>query len=203
MDFNNEIMIYDAEIINAIPGEDEQLLPGINYCEGWTDFKGMGISVVCAHLVNAGTYHVFMEDNLDVLAYLISEVSAVAGFNSARFDEPLLEACWGISVPQEKSYDFRHEILKAAGHDTRRHHHGYSLERCCGANSGGVKNGHGALAPIWWQRGNAGQVIDYCLGDVVLLRDLHNGMTCDLAGTPNFIDPVSGAETIVALPGMR
>jgi hypothetical protein len=164
----------------------------------------MGISLVCAHLVKAGTTHVFLEDNMDDLAYMIRQCRYVAGFNSIKFDEPLLEACWGIKVPEKKSFDFKEQIVKAAGLNPRkRHYSGYSLERCCGANTGGVKNGHGALAPLWWQQGKHGRVIDYCLGDVSMLTGLFKSMLAYLPGTPNFKDPVTGEYITVALPGGR
>lgn len=34
------------------------------------------------------------------------------------------------------------------------------------------KSGNGALAPVEWQRGNIGNVIDYCLHDVYLTKRL-------------------------------
>jgi hypothetical protein len=38
--YENEMLIFDGEIINAIPTEAPRV-PGINYCRGWHDFKGM------------------------------------------------------------------------------------------------------------------------------------------------------------------
>ncbi len=200
MVFKNEMIILDGEIKNAIPTEAPRVA-GINYCEGWHDFKGMEVSVICAHLVRAGTTHVFLDDNLDDLAYMIGKCQWVAGFNSIKFDEPLLEACWGIKIPGKKSFDFKREIVKAAGLDPMvRHHAGFSLERCCGANTGALKNGHGALAPIWWQQGKRGRVIDYCLGDVSMLTGLFRMMATNPNGSPNFKSPVDGRYLTVDLP---
>jgi hypothetical protein len=200
--YENEMLIFDGEIINAIPTEAPRV-PGINYCRGWHDFKGMEISVICGHLVKAGTTHVFLEDNLDDLAHMINQCRWVAGFNSQRFDEPLLAACWGIHIPREKSIDLKAEIVKAAGLDPlARYHAGVSLERCCGANTGAIKNGHGALAPVWWQQGRQGRVIDYCLGDVSMLTGLFRMLAAFPSGSPNFKSPLDGRYLTIPLPEM-
>ena len=42
-----KILIFDCEIINCIPPQnDEDKNPNLNYCKGWRDFKNMGISVI-------------------------------------------------------------------------------------------------------------------------------------------------------------
>jgi len=51
-------------------------------------------------------------------------------------------------------------------------HGGYSLDACCTANLSAGKSGDGALAPVNWQAGLYGEVITYCLRDVMLLRRL-------------------------------
>lgn len=47
------MLIYDIEIRNAIPDGDSTPLPDIIYCEGWRDFKGMGIAVI--RIIRKGT----------------------------------------------------------------------------------------------------------------------------------------------------
>jgi hypothetical protein len=39
-----------------------------------------------------------------------------------------------------------------------------------------AKSGNGALAPILWQRGQVGEVIDYCLNDVHITHELFKVM---------------------------
>jgi hypothetical protein len=51
-------------------------------------------------------------------------------------------------------------------------HIGYSLGAVAFANMGIHKSGEGANAPIEWQRGNVGAVIDYCLNDVKITKRL-------------------------------
>ena len=51
-------------------------------------------------------------------------------------------------------------------------HLGFGLDATAKANQIGGKTGTGELAPINWQRGKIGNVIDYCLEDVRLTKRL-------------------------------
>lgn len=59
------MLVFDTEIIKAILGKKEEQIPGIEYCEGWKDFVGMGISVVGAYDFVENKFRVFLEDNLN------------------------------------------------------------------------------------------------------------------------------------------
>ena len=58
------MIVYDTEIVKAIRHRSEPVLPDIEYCQGWTDFAGMEISVLCAYEYRTGRYRVFLEDKL-------------------------------------------------------------------------------------------------------------------------------------------
>lgn len=110
-----------------------------------------------------------MKDNFSDFQKLADETDLVVGFNSLAFDNRLCEAN-GINVPDEKSYDLLVEVWKGAGQG--KGHGGFSLDAICKANFGLEKSGHGAMAPVQWQRGEFGSVIDYCLNDVRLTKML-------------------------------
>lgn len=168
------MIIFDCEIEKAIPDKDRNPLEGVSYCKGWTDFEGMGLSCICAYDYNEGRYRVFLKDNFDDFEALIDNHSPIVGFNSIGFDNRLLEAN-GIIIPPYKSYDLLAEIWSAAGLSREFQypsHLGFGLDAICQANFALNKSGNGALAPIWFQRGNIGLVIDYCLHDVHLTRVL-------------------------------
>lgn len=171
------IVIFDCEIIKAIPPKNaSERIPGIEYCEGWRDFKNMGISVICAYDYVEDRYRVFERDNFDELQELLVIRKTIVGFNSIGFDAPLCEAN-GIAVPvlTTEHYDILAEIWEGAGLEREFRypsHVGFSLDACCKANFGTEKSGHGALAPVDWQQGKYGKVIDYCLNDVRLTKQL-------------------------------
>jgi hypothetical protein len=73
------------------------------------------------------------------------------------------------------------------------HHAGYGLDAVSIANGVGGKSGNGALAPVLWQQGKRGAVIDYCLRDVMLTkkcieRALASSLICPKTGGPMMIN---------------
>lgn len=177
------IIIYDCEIIKAIPNRDGSKLEGIEYCSGWRDFAGMGVSVTGVYDYADGRYRVFCKDNIAEFAKLIFERELFVGFNSIPFDNALLAASGWPVPPAEKCYDLLREIWAAAGLGPEfdfKTHGGYGLDAVCLKNFGSRKSGDGALAPVLWQQGKIGAVIDYCLDDIFLSKQLFDAARCGL-----------------------
>jgi len=168
------MIVFDCEIVKGIAKHDEDRIPGIEYCDGWKDFDNMGISVICAYDYDEERHRVFCKDNFAAFQELINATDFVIGFNSLAFDNPLCAAN-DIHIPAEKSYDLLVEIWDAAGLEREFHypsHTGYGLDACALVNFGISKSGNGAMAPVLWQRGQIGDVIDYCLNDIRLTKAL-------------------------------
>lgn len=173
------MLIYDVEIKHGVLGKNEEPVEGIQYCNGWNDFEGMGIAVIGAYDYQENAYRVFCEDNLNDFESLVNTHidigNPIIGFNSLKFDNPLVRA-HGILVPDHYSYDLLVEIWAAAGLGptfNRETHMGFSLDECIRANFPEYgKMGSGAKAPVMWQQGKVGAVIDYCLSDVWLTKML-------------------------------
>lgn len=169
------VVVYDAEIIKCIPPKKGEVKsPDLEYCDGWRDFENMGISCICAYDSFEKRYRVFLKDNFPIFQALIDNSDLLVGFNNIPFDNNLLRAN-GIHINDDKCYDLLREQWRAAGlGDEFRYpsHVGFSLDATAKANLQEAKTGSGALAPIQWQRGNYGDVIDYCLMDVTLTSRL-------------------------------
>jgi hypothetical protein len=159
------VLIYDSEIRNGVATKDNPAQDGFKYAKGWSDFTGMGISVICAYDTREACFRIFMEDNLQSLVDLIAERDAVVGFNNFHFDDRLLEA-HGIGIDDGRSIDLAALIWRAAGIPQGEHPKGLSLNACCQAAGLPTKSGNGADAPQDFQRNRFGRVIDYCLNDV-------------------------------------
>lgn len=161
------MIIIDVEIKKAILGRHEKPIDGIEYCDGWRDFAGMGISCVCTYDVVTHLTRVFLEEDLGDLAVYLDK-KPTAGFNTKRFDLPLLHA-HGVDT-NDVHYDILEKIWLALGLNpdkfNPRTQGGWGLDAVCNATLGIAKTGHGALAPVWWQQGKRGKVIDYCCNDV-------------------------------------
>ncbi len=170
-------IIYDIEIKKAIQSRNEEHIEGVEYCKGWKDYEGMGISVIAAYDYAEGRSRVFCKDNIGEFQTLVDRSDMIIGFNHIGFDNQVCLAN-GISIEPwpEKNYDLLAEIWNAAGLSRTfggKSYTGYSLDACIKANFPEYgKTGHGALAPVHWQQGRIGNVIDYCLADVWLTKML-------------------------------
>jgi DEAD/DEAH box helicase domain-containing protein len=190
-----KITIYDAEIKNAIPPgfgwkKHPDRNPDIEYCAGWDDFENMGISVICACVIPDGTFRVFMDDNMSEFEKLILSSDLIAGFNSESFDDKLCQAN-GIEITT--GYDILRETYRAKGLEPypdiyTSEYKGHGLDAIAKANGLKGKIGNGALAPVWWQQGQIGSVIDYCLHDVNITAKLF----MDIIEENQVVDPVTG-----------
>lgn len=188
-----KLVIYDAEIKNAIPEKGVAPLEGVTYCRGWGDHAGMGIAVICAYVWDEG-YRVYLEDNLSAFKELVEAPDTlIVGFNNRSFDDQLLEAC-GIHVPTNHSWDLLRAVRVARGMSPSGVS-GPSLHILCQANFLAGKSGSGAFAPILWQRGKHGQVISYCLNDTIQLKKL-----IELVVVGRLRDPESGRVLNVQRP---
>ena len=172
-------IIYDLEIVSAIPNKDGSRLDGIEYCSGWHDHASMGISVLGVYDYAEDRYRVFCGDNKEAFASMMKGALCV-GFNNIPFDNAVLSATAGWESPKEEQcYDLLREtwIASGLGPDfTYPDHAGYGLDAVCEANFGLKKSGSGAQAPYDWQCGNFGTVIDYCLNDVLLTKRLFDAV---------------------------
>lgn len=190
-------LIYDIEIVKAIPERNpDDTEADIDYCAGWQDHANMGISVIGAYDYAQERYRVFCADNQHEFAQAVENADLIVGFNNVAFDNAVIRAAWGqhLVLPegwQGKSYDLLVEVWRAAGLGpvfNYKTHGGYGLDAVCEKNFGTKKSGNGALAPKMWQRGMVGNVIDYCLNDIRLTKQLFdhvaagNALKCPKTG---------------------
>jgi hypothetical protein len=166
------MIVYDCEIQNAIPVKNKEPIRGIKYCKGWRDFEGMGIACIAAYDYDEDVTRVFCSDNLVEFQELVMGTDVVVGYHNWNFDDPLVEA-FGVMIPEKKSYDLYKEIYKAHGYTPAQRKGGLKLGDVARVNlNGRDKTDDGAMAPFNWQNGKIGTVIDYCIQDVMLARDL-------------------------------
>ena len=84
-------IVYDIEIVKAIPDRKYANTPGIEYCAGWRDFAGMGIAVLCAIDLVELVPRVFLADNMDEFKRW-SEGRVLCGHSNHAFDDEILKA---------------------------------------------------------------------------------------------------------------
>ena len=160
-------LIYDLEIVKAIPDRNKPNEPGIEYCAGWDDHANMGVSVIGAYDTEEARFRVFTQESFGEFAALAEE-RLLVGFNSIHFDDRVLKH---VGVNVETTYDILQAMWVVAGLGREFQypsHVGFGLAATAKANGLGSKTGWGGYAPVQWQRGEYGSVIDYCLEDVRL-----------------------------------
>ncbi len=166
------MMVYDIEIIRAIPSPNAPREEGIEYVESWTDFSSMGIAVLACYDYARDCSRVFCQDNLADFLTLAHSHDICVGFNNHRFDNKILES---NALVLNSSYDLFEEIqrgLKLNFNNPAERRAGYGLSSMAFANFRANKSGDGAQAPIDFQRGRIGKTVDYCLQDVYLTKRL-------------------------------
>lgn len=192
---SNAPIVYDTEIKRAIPDHRVPRDPALVYCNGWTDFKGMGISLITAVDLATGIPRVFLEDNFGEFARW-SAGRILCGHTSSTFDDPLLQAhgLWTAA----RGYDMLAELRVACG-EPRAYTRGVTkggrtVNDCCRVNLNGLqKSADGAQAPALFQRGLMGELVDYGLRDVMLEYQL-------LLRRGSFVDPATGRVVVLPEP---
>lgn len=168
-------LIFDIEIKRAIQSKGEARVPGIEYCGGWGDHAGMGISVLCAYDMLEDRPRIFCDDNLKEFRVL-AEQRLCVGYNSLAFDNKVLLGTIGWAP--EHNHDLFLAITGAAFPGEKFNpsmHRGFGLDAMCQKNYGAGKSGDGAHAPLLYQRGQMGELIDYCMTDVIRTKQLFEG----------------------------
>lgn len=177
-------LIYDCEIIKAIPSDREPRVDSVEYCEGWRDFSNMGISVASFATADTEFYWDSRANPVKQLQGIFKGVYPVVSFNGKGFDDRLMQA-HGIQV--QTHYDLLEEVRIAAygSPDFRDAPKGYSyaLGKIAAAN-GLAKTGSGENAAIQWQQGKYQEVIRYCMNDSRITREI---LLMGLRGT--LLDP--------------
>lgn len=153
------IVVFDCEIKEEIKG----LIT-------WNDHDKMGISVAVAYHYLTEEFHVFMDDNIEELPYLLNQAEIVSGFNIIGFDNKLVNASCSNKYTNEKnSYDLLVESRKASGwRQGMRFPSGMKLDDHLLGTFGKdfMKTAHGSEAPGMWQNKQLGKLISYCIDDV-------------------------------------
>lgn len=166
-------LVYDLEIRKAILQENQMPLPNIEYCNGWGDFENMGISVLGMYVSWEDRYLVWFKNCKEYLTYF-RDATYLVGFNNVKFDNKVLKVEWNFPWMDSDCFDILRESWSACGFDPDRPEggKGFTLNNFSENNLGESKRGHGAQAPVLWQQGKWGEVINYCLDDVAKTKKL-------------------------------
>lgn len=134
---------------------------------GSSKSEDLDISVVCIHDSETDEYSSFFVEDLPKLWPIIESADMLIGYNSDHFDIPLLNKYYAGDLTQIKSLDILKEIHKTIGKRMR-------LDNLASETLGEKKSGNGLEAVVWWKNGEKQKVIDYCIQDVKVTKDVYD-----------------------------
>jgi DEAD/DEAH box helicase domain-containing protein len=133
---------------------------------GSNDPTSLDISVVCIYDYDHDTYESFLEEDLKKLWPILEKAGMLIGYNSDHFDIPLLNKYYPGDLTNIKSLDLLKEIRRSLGRRVK-------LDQVAEGTLNLNKSGSGLMAGEWWKKGEIQKIIDYCLDDVKITKDLY------------------------------
>ena len=128
-------------------------------------FEKLSISVVGIYDYGTDEFVVYEEKEFKKLADRLSRKPLLVGFNSRRFDTPILQKYIPFDLKKLPQLDILEEISKALGHRV-------ALDSIARATLGSGKSGSGLEAIKLWREGRMEELKRYCLDDVRITRDI-------------------------------
>ena len=134
---------------------------------GSNEPKDLDISVVCIYDSATDTYSSYLEEDFPKLWPILENADAIITFNGDHFDLPLLDKYYPGDLMKIKSVD----ILKAVKDSLGRR---LKLDTIAQATLGKGKSGNGLEAVAWWRNGEVQKIIDYCIEDVKVTKEIYD-----------------------------
>ncbi len=132
---------------------------------GSNDPADLDISVVGVYDYETKTLRAFEEHQFKDMWPIFEKAEAIIGYNSDHFDLPLLNKYYPGDLSAIKSIDLMKSIKESLGRRLK-------LDSIAQATLGTSKSAEGLSAVKWWNEGRVDLIIEYCLKDVEITRDI-------------------------------
>ncbi|MEW6055044.1 MAG: ribonuclease H-like domain-containing protein [Bdellovibrionota bacterium] len=131
---------------------------------GWANIDKLGVSVACAYDSKSGEFLAYRENELSELHRLCKE-RLVVGYNIIGFDLKVLTA-YGFEPKKFDVFDMMLDVEHSSGWRY------VKLDNIAKATLGIAKIADGLQAVEWYKRGEIDKIIEYCMKDVEITRDV-------------------------------
>ncbi len=175
-------IVVDVEIKKTI-----EETPG-----GWDSTHELGVSVAVVFEFRTDRFRIYGPDDVPALRERLLKAERISGFNTVNFDYPVVfghsKSGWLSEVDRDDGvFELRKQMLATHNDILRRiwesqsldpdnfsprTHEGFKLDVVAQETLGIGKIGNGADAPKWFQAGLFHKLIEYCIDDVTIERDL-------------------------------
>ena len=132
---------------------------------GWHRADRMGISVAVLYDSALDSFKTYLEKDIPELISDLQTFDLVVGFNNKRFDNKVLSAYSLFNLASLPTLDIMEVITNRLGYRL-------SLDRLAEHTLGVKKSADGLRALQWYKEGKIDDIINYCLQDVRITRDL-------------------------------
>jgi DEAD/DEAH box helicase domain-containing protein len=148
------IVVFDIETKNAFDDVG-----------GRDNFRKLGISVLGFYDYKTASFGIYEERELIKFAERLQEKPLLVGFNSRRFDVPILQEYVPFDISKFPQLDIMEEIVRVVSHRV-------SLDSVAKATLGREKSGSGFDAIKYFREGRMDELKKYCLDDVGITKDV-------------------------------
>jgi DEAD/DEAH box helicase domain-containing protein len=131
---------------------------------GWDHVDKLGISVACAYDSKTDQFIAYRENELSKLIELCEE-RLVIGYNIRGFDLPVMVP-YGLDPKRLDVFDIMYDLQALTRQQFMK------LEAVARGTLNAGKSADGLLAVEWWKKGEVQKIIDYCMQDVKVTRDI-------------------------------
>ena len=131
---------------------------------GWDHIDKLGVSVACAYDSKSGEFLSFKENELDKLQKLCRE-RLVVGYNILGFDLKVLGP-YGFDAKRYDVFDIMIDVHHTSGWKY------VKLDNIAKGTLGVQKSADGLQAVEWYKQGEIDKIIEYCIKDVEITRDV-------------------------------
>lgn len=141
--------------------ETKQLVQEVG---GWDHVDKLGISVACVYDSKTDQFKSYLEKDLPELIELCRD-RLIVGYNIRGFDLPVMVP-YGLEMHGLDVFDIMYDV------ETLTRQRFLKLEYLARGTLGEGKSADGLMAVEWYKQGQIQKIIDYCLQDVKVTRDV-------------------------------
>lgn len=133
---------------------------------GWHRADRMGVSCVVVYDSGKDEYIEYLQDDIGELEVDLQQFDMVVGFNIIKFDYKVLTGLSDFDFYSLPTLDLLLKVHQTLGYRL-------SLDKLATQTLGVSKSADGLLALKWWREGRIREIIDYCIQDVRVTKDLY------------------------------
>lgn len=133
---------------------------------GWNNKHLMKIAVAVVYDSSDKKFYTYLESDTDKLVEKLLSADLVVGFNIINFDFAVLQPYTTVDLKSRvRCFDILKDVWDRLGYRV-------SLNQIAKKTLHVEKGGNGLLSLQWFKEGKMAQIIEYCIKDVEITRDV-------------------------------